>query len=95
LVLLGAAFAGQMAAAADIDPTANGYGAAIHALLAWQGLHVVLIAIMSVFTMARRIAGRLDAGRRVTFDNTWLMWIYTALQGIAMLAVIHSPRLTG
>jgi cytochrome c oxidase subunit I+III len=95
LVLFGAGFAAQAAAVADIGPTHDGYGASIYALLAWQGLHVALVAIMAAFTLARMACGRLDAGRRVTFDNTWLMWLYTALQGIAALAVIHAARLGG
>jgi cytochrome c oxidase subunit I+III len=95
LLLLGGGFALHVLAVGGIGPKANGYGATVYALLAWQGAHVLLVAIMGAYTLARRYAGLLDAARRVTYENTWLMWLFTALQGIATLAVIHSPRLGG
>jgi cytochrome c oxidase subunit I+III len=95
ILALGAGFALHLFAVAGIRAAATGYGATVYALLAWQGLHVALVTIMIGFTMARRMGGLLDAARRVTFDNTWLMWMYTALQGIATLAVVHSARLGG
>ncbi|HEY7385111.1 MAG TPA: hypothetical protein VH743_15700 [Beijerinckiaceae bacterium] len=44
----------------------------------------------------RWATGRLTCVRRVTFDNTMLLWHYTALQGVATVALVHGfPRLAG
>jgi len=94
---LWAAFAATLLAlrSAGITPQANGHGASIHAMLSWQGLHVLLVTLMCGYTIVRRWCGLLDARRRATFDNTWLMWLFTAGQGLLLLAIIHSPRLGG
>ena len=42
---------------------------------------------LALFTLARLAAGKLDATRRATFDSTWLVWLYTAAQGLAMLRI--------
>jgi cytochrome c oxidase subunit I+III len=89
------AFAASVLAmtAAGIAPQAHAFGATIHALLGWQGLHVALVTLMCSYTIARRWRGMLDARRRSTFDNTWLMWHFTAAQGLLLLAIVHGPRL--
>jgi cytochrome c oxidase subunit I+III len=79
--------------AAGIAPDAHGYGASIHALLSWQGLHVLLVTLMCGYTIVRRWRGMLDHRRRATFDNTWLMWLFTAAQGLLLLLIVHSPAL--
>ncbi len=93
LLALGGAFYAQLCALGDISPRGSGYGATLYALLSWQGFHVVVVAIMALYTLARRWSGRLDAQRRVNYDNTALMWLYTAAQGLVSLAVMASPRL--
>jgi cytochrome c oxidase subunit I+III len=97
LGLLTAAFAFDLRAVqqVNIDAAAHAYGAAVHALLAWQGLHVVLVWIMTGYVLARQAAGLLGRRHRVTFDTLRLVWLYTAAQGIVTLAVLHSPRLAG
>jgi cytochrome c oxidase subunit I+III len=87
IALLIATFFMQCDAARDLDPRADAQGATVWALLAWQGVHVLLVAIMAAYTLARRAAGKLNAARRVTFENTWLMWVYTAAQGLAALLI--------
>ena len=87
VALLIATFFAQCDAARDLDPSADAQGATVWALLAWQGVHVLLVAIMAAYTLARRAAGKLNAARRVTFDNTWLIWMYTAAQGLAALLI--------
>ncbi len=78
---------------ANVQPAEHAYGAVIYALLAWQGLHGVLLALMGSYTIARLIAGLLDDRRRNTFDNTRLMWHYSVAQGVVALAVLQVPRL--
>jgi cytochrome c oxidase subunit I+III len=57
-------------------------------MLCWQGTHVVLVLMMAVYTLARRATGKLDALRRVTFDNTLLMLLYTVAQGLSITLLV-------
>ncbi len=86
--LLALSFWVQCEAARGADPAAHAYGATVWAMLAWQGLHVLLVVLMVVYTLARRLTGRLGATRRVTFDNTYLMWLFTVAQGLAATLLI-------
>jgi cytochrome c oxidase subunit I+III len=88
VAFLGLAFWLQCQGAAGADPAAHAYGATVWAILSWQGLHVVLVLIMAIYTLARRLTGRLDAIRRVTFDNTQLMWQFTLAQGLVGTALV-------
>ena len=79
-----------------LDPQRHAYGAVIYAALAYQGLHVALLFVMAVYTLARFSCGLLDRTRRVTFDNTRLLWYYMVGQGVVSLAAFHAvPRLLG
>jgi cytochrome c oxidase subunit I+III len=82
---LAVAFTVQCFAARGADPTAHAFAATSWTLLCWQGLNVVLTVVMVAYTLARLAAGKLDAVRRATFDSTWLVWLYTSAQGLAML----------
>ncbi|HWL63046.1 MAG TPA: cytochrome c oxidase subunit I [Steroidobacteraceae bacterium] len=97
VLALWGAFAATAAAlrGAGISPEAHGYGASMHALLGWLGLHVLLVTLMCGYTVLRRRCGLLDHRRRIIFDNTWLMWLFTAGQGLLLLAISNSPRLGG
>ena len=76
-----------------LRPDVHAYGAAVYAVSAWQGLHVGALLIMTCYTVARRLRGQLDSIRRVTFDNTWLLWNYMTAQGIAGILLVHAvPR---
>jgi cytochrome c oxidase subunit I+III len=51
---------------------------------------------MALFVLARLAARRLDGIRRVTFDNTALLWYYSVVQGLFGLLLVHGfPRLVG
>jgi cytochrome c oxidase subunit I+III len=51
---------------------------------------------MSGFLLARLFVGRIDAVRRVTFDNLALLWHYAVGQGLLGLLLLHGfPRLVG
>lgn len=75
-----------------VRPDQHAYGAVLYTLFAWQGLHVVLLTLMGGYTIARANAGRVSDTRRNTFDNTRLMWYYTAAQGAVACLVMHAPR---
>ena len=66
---------------------------AIHSI---DGFFVAVCLILAGLAVARRVAGRLDAARRVTFDNARLFWHYTVAQSLVGLALVHGfPRLVG
>ncbi len=72
----------------------SAYGGAVYMLAAWQGFHVAVLLLMTGYTLARSFAGKLHARRRVTFDNTMLMWHYSCGQGAVALLLVHLfPRL--
>jgi cytochrome c oxidase subunit I+III len=75
-------------------PEVHAYGAATFTIFAWQATHVAIALLMLGYTLARSLAGKLDARRRLTMDNTMLFCLYTAAQGAAGLALPHLfPRL--
>lgn len=81
---------------AQLDPTATAWSAAIAALLAYQGLHVLALLLCGLYLCARAWTGKVTVASRATLDNTALMWHYTTLQGIAAAAAIHAvPMMMG
>jgi cytochrome c oxidase subunit I+III len=79
-----------------LRPEASGYGAIVYASAVLQAQIVAAIIVMAGFTLARLARGRLDAERRVVFDNLSLLWLYAIGQGIAGLLLTHGfPRLVG
>ena len=98
--------AGLLAASAAFDlhthwqsglrPQASAYAAAVYAVAGLQAVFAGVSGVMAVFTVARSLAGRLRATRRVPYDTTRTMFLYTAAQGLVVLALLHAfPRLTG
>jgi cytochrome c oxidase subunit I+III len=95
LVLLMSAYGAELGGLLDagLEPDTHAYGAVVWTFAAWQGVHVCVVLLMTAYTLARLWRGLLHRGRRVTFDNTRLMWYYTAAQGIAAIVLIHGvPR---
>jgi len=79
-----------------LRPDDSAYGAVVYMLAALQGFFAVTIAVMGLYTLARSLAGLLHGERRVTFDNTRLLWNYAIVQGLIATAVVHLfPRLAG
>jgi len=74
---------------AGLSPGANAWSATIAALAGYQVLHVVLMAVMGCYLIARIWTRRLGPRSRATLDNTGLMWHYTALQGAAMIVLVQ------
>ena len=58
-------------------------------LVSYQGLHVVVIALMAAYLIARFASGRLRPDARATLDNTVLFWQYTAVQGVATVLLVQ------
>jgi cytochrome c oxidase subunit I+III len=79
-----------------LRPDVHAYGAAVFTIAGLQLTLAGVAAIMSLFTVARWLAGYVTAERRLTFDNTLLMWLYVIGQGLIALAVVHGfPPLVG
>ena len=75
-------------------PFRSAYGAAVYAVSADQALHAATLMIMAGYVLARAWTGRLSWERRASYDNTMLLWVYAACQGLLGLAVVHLfPRL--
>ena len=58
------------------------------ALLAYEGLHVAVLAPAAIYVAAR---GTLRAASRATLDNTILLWhcaVGQALAGLALLRLV-------
>jgi cytochrome c oxidase subunit I+III len=77
----------------NLRPQMHGYASTAYTMIAWQGLHAVLLTLMAGFTLLRLWLGMIDSVRRNVFDNTRIMWYYCAAQGVIALLVMHSPRL--
>jgi cytochrome c oxidase subunit I+III len=81
---------------AGVRPQASGYSAMVYMAAFLQFELVVALVLMALFVLARLLARRLDGTWRVTFDNTALLWYYTAAQGLLGLLLVHGfPRLVG
>lgn len=82
-----AEFAGQRQA--GLDPTAQAWSAAVAALLAYQGFHVLILLLAGGYVLARSWSGKLGADSRGTLDNTALMWHGATLQVVLGALVIN------
>jgi cytochrome c oxidase subunit I+III len=79
-----------------LKPDASAYGAVVYCIISLQGFFVATVLLMGAYTIARRLAGKLDRVRRATFDNTMLFWHYTSAQGVFGLLLTYGfPRLVG
>jgi cytochrome c oxidase subunit I+III len=79
-----------------LRPEASGYGAIVYAADVLQFEIVACVLAMAGFAVARLFVGRLDAARRVVFDNLALLWGYAIGQGLLGLMLTHGfPYLVG
>ena len=74
---------------AGLEPTAHAWSATVGALLFYQAFHAVVLVLMGGYLCARSWAGKLRPGARATLDNTWLMWLGAAAQGVVGLVVVQ------
>ncbi|MBC8056102.1 MAG: cytochrome ubiquinol oxidase subunit I, partial [Rhizobiales bacterium] len=82
--------------AAGLAPRANAWSATAAALLAWQGFHIAVLAVMAAYLIVRRWQGLLVPSQRATLDNIALFWQYTLAQGAVALALVQwLPTLLG
>jgi cytochrome c oxidase subunit I+III len=88
MALLVVAFSANLASR-ETPAAENAYGAIVHAFLVVDGFFAGVAILLALFALARRRAGRLDAVRRVTFDNAKLFWHYTVAQTLAGVVMVH------
>lgn len=82
--------------ASGLGPVDDAHGAILYAAISFQGLLVMTGLIMGGYLLLRLLAGKLDAQRRVAFDNTALFWYFTGATGIGLAAFFHLfPWLAG
>jgi cytochrome c oxidase subunit I+III len=78
---------------AGVRPWDSVHGALVSLNLFLQLQLLAVLLVMTGFTVARRLAGQLNATRRVVFDNLALLWYYTLAQSLFGLLLIHGfPR---
>ena len=80
---------------AVLQPGANAWSATVAAMLAYQGFHVAVLAIMGTYVCARAWTGRLRPDARASLDNTALLWHYVTVQGLAGMGIVHLMPLLG
>jgi cytochrome c oxidase subunit I+III len=82
--------------ATGLSPNGNAYGAMVYLGAVLFAQLVFALLIMGLFAMARHLAGKLDAVRRVTYDSYALLYHYAVAQSLLGLGLIHGfPRLIG
>jgi cytochrome c oxidase subunit I+III len=71
-----------------MDPTSHVYPAIVWMLAIWTTLHAVTGAIMHLYCLARRAAGRMTAEHDIDICNTALFWHFVAITAVITVAVI-------
>ena len=74
---------------ARLQPVASAWSATVAALLAWQGFHAGVLAVMGWYVCARSWSGKLQPEARASLDNTIVLWHYVTVQGLAGMATIR------
>jgi cytochrome c oxidase subunit I+III len=77
-----------LAGLAPIDPTAHAYAATALALIGYALVHAAIGLIGALFVMARARAGFVSSLRRLEPRVLALWQGYTALSGLAVLALL-------
>lgn len=97
-VLLAASFGSDLKAHFDagLNPAHDAYTALVGLGLLLQGTLVVTLLIAAGFVIARYWAGLLDCERRLSMQTTYLLWLFSVVQGLCGILLIHGfPRLAG
>lgn len=77
-----------------LRPDASSYGALVFGNACLQAQIALFVAAMGAFAGARALAGKLDATRRIVFDNCALLWLYAIGQSAFGLMLVHGfPRM--
>jgi cytochrome c oxidase subunit I+III len=75
-------------AATGLDPTRHVYPATVWVLAGWLAIHLVAGAVMLLYAMARRAAGRMTATFDIDIANVTLYWHFAAVTALVTVAVM-------
>ena len=77
-----------------MKPSADSYAAMTYLAIALQAQLVIALVIAAGFVITRYGRGLLDRERRLSFETTYLLWLYAVGQGMFGLLLTHGfPRL--
>jgi cytochrome c oxidase subunit I+III len=87
---LGCSMAGLAAGAWGMEwaPVRSGWHAALAVLVAYGGLHAVLLPVLACYLWARLAAGLLTPHSRASLDCCALFWHATGAQGIGLMLLL-------
>jgi cytochrome c oxidase subunit I+III len=71
-----------------MDPASHVYPAIVWLLAGWTALHAAVGALMLLYCLARRLAGRMTARHDIDIQNVALFWHFVALTAVIAIAVI-------
>jgi cytochrome c oxidase subunit I+III len=71
-----------------LDPESHVYPAIVWVLAIWAALHAFVGAVMQLYCLARRAAGRMTAEHDIDIANVTLYWHFAALTTAVTVAVI-------
>ncbi len=71
-----------------MDPTSHAYPAIVWTLVLWLVFHAGLGALMQLYCLARRLAGRMTSKHDIDISNTTLYWHFAAVTTIITVAVV-------
>lgn len=79
---------------AGVSPSDSAYGASVFVIASAQALLAAVLVVITGLLVAKALAGRINAARRLSFEVTRLLILYAAGQGLVSLIVIHLfPRI--
>ena len=88
LVLLGAAFAIELAGRWAVVPSETSYGAMTYLFSFLNGQLIAALAIFGMFNIVAVIRGRIYRAKRVGQQGLTLLWSYLAVQAIVSYAIL-------
>ncbi|CAN7341529.1 cbb3-type cytochrome c oxidase subunit I [Pseudoduganella sp. LjRoot289] len=71
-----------------LQPARDGWSASVAVIVAYQGLHVLLLALVAPYLCVRSWSGHLTAASQATLKNAALIWHYTTAQGLAAAVLL-------
>ncbi|MDX1548990.1 MAG: cytochrome c oxidase subunit I [Lysobacter spongiicola] len=71
-----------------MDPTRHVYDAIVWLLTGWTVAHVLIGALMQLYCVARRLAGRMDAEHDIDIGNVTLYWHFVAITVLVTVVTI-------
>jgi cytochrome c oxidase subunit I+III len=74
--------------ATGLDPERHVYDATVWVLVIWTAIHLSAGAVMQLYALARRLAGRMTARHDIDIANVTLYWHFAALTALITVAVI-------